>query len=262
MKNRFLLLILSLFFFSACAGTPAESETNDTSLEDAVYRAIIRQNNGIYLPGEFRGAGYKIVEILEEEEITSVYALTEYVEYGFEDGDFVNISGGNPRVLMRFKRGGEGFELIFYTRLDVLSGLSEEELKELLLPLDDAGKEYLYTDEDLRRVRRQADRQAEKYLKSISRDAKVCPRQNHADASLKNIVTDENLMETLYKDPEISLYPAWTGTVERLEEGERFVYKTALNRRRDEILYTKTNYRTGEIVREITVDIFTGEIIR
>lgn len=44
---------------------------------------------GRYLPGECRGIGYKMIETFEEDSVLSVYTLTEYVEYGFQDGVFV-----------------------------------------------------------------------------------------------------------------------------------------------------------------------------
>jgi len=144
--------------------TQIPDDTEESVLDTAIREAIFAENIGKYLPGECQGIGYKIIETFEEEGVLSVYALTEYIEYGFQDGVLVNISGTNPKVLMRFEQTESGnYELIFYTRLDLFSDLSEGEIERLLEPLNKAGKNYVYTDEDLQEVRAQADEDALAY---------------------------------------------------------------------------------------------------
>lgn len=83
---------------------PSHDDTEESSLDSAIREAIFTENYGNYLPGEFQGVGYKIIETFEDDSVLSVYDLSEYVEYGFQDGVFVNVSGTNPRVLMRFRQ--------------------------------------------------------------------------------------------------------------------------------------------------------------
>lgn len=234
---------------------------NDTILEsdplaEAIIAAIVEQNQGKYLPGECYGVGYKIIETFKEDDILSIYALTEYVEYRFEDNVFVNISGTNPKVLMRFHQIGEkNYDLIFYTRLDIFSDLPEEELEALVQPLIDAGNDYIYTEQDLQEVRAQADEDALEYLKSINRIAEIGVRQEHNGQLLEELVSDESLLKELFKDDEICLYPNWTGTTERIENGERYIYQTAFDEEKQQIIYTQVEYSTNNVVNSIVVDI-------
>lgn len=234
----------------------ANQETN--SLPDAIKNAIINENHGNYFPGECCGVGYRIIETFEEDDTVSVYALTEYVEYHFEDNIFVNISGTNPKVLMRFQKTNDNYELIDYTRLDIFSGLSDEELQALMRPLEETGKEYLFTDQDLREVRAQADGCATEYLRSIGRAAQVGVRQDHEGQRLEELISDRDFLNQLFKDDEFGRYPNWTGTTERLENGSRYVYQTDFDKEKQMIIYTKMEYGSSQIVKTIKIDVRQG----
>lgn len=237
----------------------ANQETN--FLPEAIKNAIINENHGKYLPGECYGAGYKIIETFEEDSIISVYALTEYVEYHFEDNIFVNISGTNPKVLMRFQKTDDNYKLIDYTRLDIFSGLSDEELQALMQPLEETGKDYLFTDQDLEEIRAQADHDAVEYLSSISRTAEVGVRQDHQGQRLEELVSDRDLLNQLLKDDELGRYPNWTGTTERIENGNRYVYQTDFDRENQMIIFTKMEYGSNQIMKSVKVDVRQGAII-
>ena len=244
-------------------GTVSEDDIKMDLLSEAIREAIVEANKGSYLPGECQGVGYKIMETFEEDGVLSVYALTEYIEYGFQDNVFVNISGTNPKVLMRFRiTENNNYDLIFYTRLDLLSDLSEEELEELMQPLAETGKDYLYSEQDMREVRAQADEEAAEYLRSINRTDCVGNRQDHEGRLLEEIVSDESLLQELFKDEELSDYPNWLGTSERVENEERYIYKTSFDEEKQEITYTKIEYDTGAIIESIVVDVQSRTIMQ
>ena len=225
-------------------------------LAEAITDAIVEENQGKYLPGECYGVGYKIIESFEEDDILSIYALIEYAEYRFEDNAFVSISGTNPRVLMRFRVTEEkNYDLMFYTRLDIFSDLPEEEIEMLLQPLTDSGKDYLYTELDLKEVRAQVDEDAAKYLRSINRIAEVGVRRDHDGQRLVELVSNADFVMELLKDEELSLYPDWTGTTERIEDGERYIYQTVFDEVRQEIIYTKMEYGTNRVIKSTVVDV-------
>ena len=250
---------------SSAQGSSSQAEENNTDqdadpLAEAVKNAIIGENHGKYFPGECCGVGYKIMEAFEEGDVISVYALTEYVEYRFEDDVFVNISGTNPKVLMRFQKTDGSYDLMDYTRLDIFSGLSDEELQSLMEPLEKSGKEYLFTDRDLQEVRAQADGYAAEYLRSIGRDAEVGVRRDHEGERLEELIADRELLNQLMKDDEIGRYPSWTGTTERVEDGTRYVYKTDFDKDSQTITYTKLEYGGGRIVKSVRVDVRQGSL--
>ncbi len=236
--------------------TPISDDTEENALDKAIREAILAENFGDYLRGECQGIGYKIIETFENDGVLSVYALTEYVEYGFQDGVLVNVSGTNPNVLMRFQQTESGnYELIFYTRLDLFSDLSEEEIEQLLKPLSETGKSYIYTDEDLQKVRAQADEDAAAYLKSINRDADVGFRTEHKGNLLTDLVSDTDLLMELSKDETYSLYPEWTGTQERIENGVRYIYQTEYDDELQQIIFSKILFDTNETVERQIIDI-------
>lgn len=230
------------------------NSSDKSPLDEAIRAAILNENVGDYLPGECQGVGYKIIETFEEDGVLSIYALTQYLEYGFQDGVLVNLSGTNPKVLMKFKQTGSGsYELIFYTRLDLFSDLSEEEIEKLLEPLNKSGKSYVYSDEDIQKIRAQADEDARAYLKSIGRAAEVGVRSEHEGKLLTDLVPDAELLMELAKDETYSCYPEWTGTQERIENGVRYVYRTEYDESLKQIVLTKTLFDTDEAVEQWVV---------
>ncbi len=233
---------------------PISDDTEESVLDTAIREAILAENIGDYLSGECQGIGYKIIETFEDNGVLSIYALTEYVEYGFQDGVLVNVSGTNPKVFMRFEQTESGnYELIFYTRLDLFSDLSEEEVEQLLEPLNKTGKSYVYTDEDLQKVRAQADEDAAAYLKSINRAASVGVRTEHKGNLLTDLVSDTDLLMEISKDETYSLYPDWTGTQERIENGVRYIYQTEYDNQ--QIIFSKILFDTNETVERQVIDI-------
>lgn len=249
--------------------SPDDNQTEDveykpgnTSLEEAVLSAIFQENAGKYFPGECQGAGYKIFEVFADDETAAVYALIEYIEYGFQDDLFVNVSGTCARVLLTFKiEDGPSYDLIGYTLLDSMSGLTDEELEELMAPLVETGKDYTYTDAVFEELRDQADSCAREYLQSIGRNAAVCERDPHRDTSLLALGVNEDVYFMLVKDESTNSYPEWNGTCEKIEAGVRYVYRTCYDDSAKTVRYTKTQYETGEIVEEMTFDAVTGNAI-
>ncbi len=225
-------------------------------LDTAIKEAIISKNKGNYLPGEFQSAGSKVIEIFTEENMISVYALTEYAEFRFEDDEFVRISGTNPKVLMRFDTSDEGkYKLIFYTRLDEFSDLPAEEIEQLLEPLKQTGKKYIYSQDDLKEVGLQIEKDAFAYLDKIERQAEINLTGEHKGEPLENIISDENLLSDLSKDEEFQLYPDWIGNIEYIENGVRYICQTDFDKELDTIIYTKKSYATKEILKERKIKI-------
>lgn len=240
----------------------SENNSENTSLDEAVISAVFDENKGKYLPGECQGVGYKIFETFSDGENISVYALIEYIEYRFQDDLFVNISGSRANVLLEFKmKNHQSYELMNYILLDSNSGLSDEELEELIAPLKETGKDYTYTDVVFQELRSQADSYAEEYLQLIGRDAAICERKSHEEDSLLALGVNEDVYFMLIKSEATNIYPDWNGTCERIEDGIRYVYQTYYDDISKEIEYTKTKYETKETVEKMTFDSVTGNAI-
>ncbi|HCR44325.1 MAG TPA: hypothetical protein DIV41_07055 [Ruminococcaceae bacterium] len=64
-----------------------------SALDEAVRSAFLKDNQTGYLSGECAGEGHILLGQKEKSGIITVYVLTMYGEYGFEDGNFVKVSG-------------------------------------------------------------------------------------------------------------------------------------------------------------------------
>lgn len=266
--SRLFAVLLCTAAFVACG--QSDGNTSDlsvetkraASLDQAMTTAILGQNAGAYYPGEFQGAGYLIFETIVQGKTTSVYALTEYIEYGFQDHDFVNVSGTRAKVLLNFETSqGEAYRLLDYICIDETSELSEERRIELLRPLKETGKDYTYTGQELQELCAQVDTQAEEYLKSIGRQANVRQCDTHQESALSALGVKEEVYLMLIKDETIGLYPDWHGNLERVEDGNRFVYQTYYDREAKKIIYTKTGYDTNDLVERLIFDASSGQCI-
>lgn len=287
-RNRILPLLLCVFLLAGCNAQPGdspsgdppepnpvsadepassafseeESEADGSSLEDAVIAAVLEENRGKYLEGEYQGAGCKIFETFPDGDSLSVYALIEYIEYGFEDDRFVNRSGTRAKVLLQFQtEGGGEYHLTGYTCLNPTSGLSDEELEELMLPLKETGKDYLFTDDDLAELRARVDQSAAEYLRSIGRDAEVGEQDPHQSDSLSALGVPFEVWERLLKNGVSYLYPNWNGSLERLENSVRYIYRTEYDEVSQRITCTKTEYDSGTVIQTLVFDGATGEPI-
>lgn len=95
-----------------------------TDIDEAVSRAILDEENNKYYSGECKGEGHIILgsekKTVNGTDMLTVYALTMYGEYEFQDGNFVKVSGRGslPTVLTyRIDENG-GYILEDYQTID------------------------------------------------------------------------------------------------------------------------------------------------
>lgn len=236
---------------------PPESGERD-SLEDTVVRTVLEEEKGRFLPGEFQGAGCKVLAALPDGENLAVFALIEYREYSFINDVFTNVSGCRARVRIDFEREDGAYAARRYVHLEI-DALPEEEIEELMAPLKEAGADTVYSDGDLAELRAQVNEAAEDYLRQIGREAAAAERETLDLDWLYDKGIGDNVMSRIFEDEKASSYPDWLGTEERLENGERFVYRTDYEEQTRQITYTKTRYDSGEAVETLRFDAQTGE---
>lgn len=228
--------------------------------DQAVALALTSTSNR-YLGGECIAEGHIILGYDDSDaNKTKIYALTMTGWYGFENNNFVKVSGSG--------------------NIPAIVTLDSNNAVEIEYPLDGGGyrssiekmfpKEYharifgtndnLNSDHD--ELTKQEQQYAKVYLSKIGRDAKIgnysdfeYTQLNHAGVS----VEASNNLEIFYK--EHNYYPNFIGTYEDLENGTRMVYETSYHKNQDEIRFTKYYYDTKEIVEQFTADAKTGEII-
>ncbi|MCR4616268.1 MAG: helix-turn-helix transcriptional regulator [Clostridiales bacterium] len=229
----------------------------DEKLDKAVSKAIFASNPFGTFMGECAAESHFVFGTEEKNETVTVYIIEEYRQFGFINGFFTDVSGGNTPAVLKFNKTDDDYTLISretaqdgdrYTSSikklfprryakKIIRGLSDEENEELWINLV---------------------RQAQKYLDSINRNATVCEYgdikidflSSHVETEVSN-----KICEMRWE------YDYNVGNHEKIEDGKRYVYQTEYDSQRDWITFTKFEYDTKEIIDFIAVDGETGEIV-
>lgn len=225
-----------------------------TDLESAIAQAVFIENDAKYFSGEVNAEGHIILDTLVESENVTVYALTTYGEYGFEDGIFTKVAGTGviPAKIVFNKENGK-YSLVEYR--EPADGSDYADSLKTLFPSNLVNRAINYTDWDAERCYQQEYQYANEYLTSISRDAEVNFKVNHKLANM-NVSVSNSLLD-LYHD-----YPYWIGTQEKIEHGVRYVYQKLWEDKGNgdgTVTFKKYKYETDEVVEEYIIEIKDGE---
>lgn len=231
------------------------------SVSDALGEAVLSFNEGGYLSGECRGEGHIIIDTEKSGDDTVVYAVVSYGEYGFEDGNFIKVSGlGAAPVKVTFDKNmimtdfeepedGAYYEPsvreIFKKRYSQLESFSKK--------YDDFGYSQLLGQEK---------NYAKTYLKSIGReDAKIGEYGDFEHPLLTEEGVSEEVSNSLLENKELADYPMWIGSREKVEDGTRYVYELRFKKGDENIIYVKHEYGTEEPVETLTFGAKDGKRI-
>ena len=102
------------------------------------------------------------------------------------------------------------------------------------------------------------EKYAKDYLIQIGREAEIGdygdfehPLLTHLGVSVQ---VSNKLLEKNYSN-----YPMWVGNQEKIEDGIRYVYQMDYDKDEKQIVLSKYNYETKEVVEKIVIDALTGE---
>ncbi|KOA18694.1 regulatory protein BlaR1 [Clostridium homopropionicum DSM 5847] len=229
------------------------------TIDKAVSSAIIGRASA-YKQGKVATEGHVILDSEEKDGIVKVYTVASYGAFGFENGVFTFVSGsGSIPTVIVFKKNNN----------------NEYILKEYKEPMD--GSYYTNSIKDMfpkklwdkvlnpnnfPEIRKQQEEQATKYLESIGRKAEVI--SNYTERKLANInVQASNKLFSEYTkfDQELNKFPYWLGTIEKVEDGVRYIYETSQSKTSDGydlIIFTKKK-EDGIVVKEYKYKIVGGE---
>lgn len=241
----------------ASAPMPAKSSISE-ELDDAVANAVITSNSGSYMDGECNAEGHIILDSSENSSYITLYALTTYGEYAFQNDMFIKISGtGVIPVAMTFLEDkDDGYILQSYKLPEDGEGYAAS--IKTLFPQELYNRVVHPSDGDRAALQAQERKYAEQYLDSIGRTAVI---GEYSDLEIEYPdISSENLDLIFNRYWE---YPRWIGTEEKIENGVRYVYETQWKNygNNDSMVYlTKYVYDTGEIIRTINVHIDDGEV--
>lgn len=236
--------------------------TDDTTavfdLDEAVSQAVLSYNKESYSGGECMAEGH---EILEQEQDAdgrmTVYAITMFGCYGFEDDCFVKVSGTGsiPAVIQFSLDEKQGYQIEDY-QVPMDGGFYLESIHEMF-------PEHLWekclSNNGQSELEKQEYAYARQYLKKIGRKAPITDTTDHyllTDAGVS--VKVSNKMCNLEKYG-LAGYPYWIGSREEIIDGVRYVFAMDVDHTAEEIIYTKSVYDTGEIVEQHRFDMNKGK---
>lgn len=228
-------------------------------IEEAVTQAILENNSDHYMAGECSAEGHYIMEVEDTGDQVKTYVLTMYGNYGFEDGNFIKVSGSGviPAVITFEKESDGSYEQLDYQMpmdggmyIESVNEMFPEALQELCLKVPEEIRE------DLERQERQY---APVYLKSIGRTVEIGEFGDYDHKTFSDLGVPVEVSNQMMENRALAEYPFWLGNREQIEDGIRYIYETAYLIHKEEIQYTKYIYDTEEVVEQYIFDAITGE---
>ncbi|BCN30769.1 DUF4825 domain-containing protein [Anaeromicropila herbilytica] len=73
-------------------------------LDDSISKAILEFNKDSYKPGEFCTEAHYLMSVEKNENTVTAYTMILYQEYGYEDGEFKDVSGCSMPVANHFHK--------------------------------------------------------------------------------------------------------------------------------------------------------------
>lgn len=245
---------------------PLPERSRSRTLDQAVAAAVLENNRYIYSQDcEAYGEGHKLLGQEETGDRVVVYALTMYGSYQFQNGNFVKNGGTGtlPVVIQVAKEPDGSYVAVHYQRPEDGGGYQESIRK--LFPEELWARCLSPAAQDQDDLTMQEQAYAKSYLEQIGREAEIgdygdFPHTLLTDVGVPVEVSNAlgDIRESAPDDP-AWLAPSWLGTIERLEDGERYVYEQAYDEEKKEILFSKIRYETGETVAQSVYDALTGD---
>ena len=222
--------------------------------ETAVAVTVLRES-GRYYGGECAAEGHVILEIEENEDITTVYALISESKYGFQNGIFTPMggSGAIPAVFTLVKNDAGEYACAKYELprdgAEYMTSLEELFPKSLWGKVKGADQYY-------ESLMQQKEAYAKAYLEQIGREAEI---QDQVEVTLPELPVDVSnaLLERFWD------YPYFIGTEERIEDGIRHIYETRQEQGGSGagIMVYEKRTEDGTVVQRTEIDGKDGSIL-
>lgn len=231
------------------------SENND--LDKRVSDILLSGSGDKYLDGECSAEGHIILGAETEDNLKTVYALTMYGEYGFQDNNFVKVSGSGviPAVIKILESEGK---VILTNIIWPKDGSEYEESIKEMFPEKYHKRVVSINDSDRNIIKSMEEQYAKDYLIQIGRNATIGKYGDFEHVLLTQAGVDVKVSNKLL-EKNYANYPFWIGNQEKVEDGVRYIYQMDYDKEQNQIILSKSNYETKEIVEKITIDSLTGE---
>ncbi len=225
--------------------------------DKAIADAIMGKNREDYLEGECSAQGHVLLATQRSEngnsQRTVLYLLTTYGEYGFENNNFVKISGTGI-IPVKLTLDADNHVVEYWTPQDGsyyapdIKKTFPEELYSRVIPDLDTYRV------SMEQCTKQEESYAQTYLNSIGRKAKI---GDENDFEQKRPDISANAWDQILKDVS-SVYPTYIGTREKVENGKRYLYETkweSSGKEKGQLVFQKQEYQTKKIENKIIVNV-------
>ncbi len=252
---------------------PAESskeetiqEARPTSLDDALGLAVIEYDDKYFDQGECAGEGHILLskEGSDSNGEQICYCLTTYGRYEFEDGNFVCCAGhGVIPSVIRLTLNEEG-EYNFDSLEQAPDGSNFVDWIKDNFPEKYWSRCITVEEDDRVELEKQQNSYAEEYLATIGReDAEIgdygdFEHQILTDVGVKVDISNA-MLDVQSGDSFEKKCPYWLGEREVLEEDVRYIYKTEYDKKKGQIIFSKTEYDTGNVAEKSVYSAKTGD---
>lgn len=263
------LTVVILLGLSGCAGNAGHAYVQhpdvSSELDEALSSTIMSENESKYYTGECPSEGHVVLDMEgdpdEEDGEVTVYALVSYSRYGFEDGNFVSVSGsfGVPTVITFVRSDDGGIVCTSYTEAE--EGDRFVDWIRKTFPTDCREEAIEPTSDDGASLKAQRQAYAAAYLESIGREAAIGDYSDFDHTLLSDVGISAEVDNALIGNHDYDFYPLGLGTREQIEDGVRYVYETTYDSDAHLLTYEKYEYDTGKVVEHIEVDSTTGEVV-
>ncbi len=241
-------------------------DARPTSLDDALGLAVLEYNEEFFDQGEVAGEGHILLDKdgsdSKGEQIC--YTITCYGRYEFENGNFVCCAGNGaiPCVIrLMINEDGEYNTVSYEPAPD---GSNFVDWIKDNFPEKYWSRCITVEDDDKIELERQQRSYAEEYLSTIDReDVEVgyysdfeyeLLTDEGVSVDVSNVMLDVQSGETFENK-----CPYYVGDREVIEEDVRYTYKTEYDKKKGQIIFSKTEYDTGDEVEKSVYDAKTGD---
>lgn len=230
------------------------------TIDEAVSQAILEDNKPKYYDfgTECSGEGHIILGSDVDGTEHKVYLLTQYSQFGFENGYFMEKAGGTVPAVMTFRKTAEGYELSDTEYPLDGSGYAPSIKK--MFPVKYRNRVNNATEEDSDSLWAQCKAYAQAYLDEIGRDEEIRTYSQVERTLLTDVGVSVEVSNKFISYKQLP-YNYDIGYYEALENGVRYVYSVSYDKNADRIICTKEAYDTKEIIEKTEIDSLTGEII-
>lgn len=190
----------------------AQALALDAAPEELIHEALLgTMSDGEYPNSEFFAEGHAVLETQEKADTLEIYLSAAVGGYGFMGGGFVMQNGWRGPCTVVLQRRGEEWALREVREVESYSQISK------IMPSSAADRFFKHESDDS--IQEQIEAQARAYLESIGRTEPILSPAE-ASGELSGLLSCAgSLRSSVDRD-----YPLGNTTIERLEDGERYLY--------------------------------------